>query len=113
MKNVSKPTSSIILAGIQKAMREQKTNPYQIAKASGMPLTTVQRLLEKRINVPLRNVEMLAKALGVTILVAFESKPKAKPGTGRGHGIVKVSVVNRPKMKPTPTKMSNATGGIE
>ena len=31
MRPVSKPTSSTILAGIQKAMREQKTNPYQIA----------------------------------------------------------------------------------
>lgn len=79
MRPVSKPTSSTILAGIQKAMREQKTNPYQIAKASGMPLTTVQRLLEKRINVPLRNVEMLARALGLTIVLAAKvPKPAAK-----------------------------------
>ena len=79
MRPVSKPTSSTILAGIQQAMREQKTNPYQIAKASGMPLTTVQRLLEKRINVPLRNVEMLAKALGLTIVLAAKvPKPAAK-----------------------------------
>src|SRR5271156_5685281 len=102
MKTVSKPTASIILAGIQKAMREQKTNPYQIAKASGMPLTTVQRLLEKKINVPLRNAEMLAKALGITIcLMSSKVFPgKVSPGTGRGHG-VKVMVVKAPKMKPT------------
>jgi hypothetical protein len=86
MKPVPKPTVSVILAGIQAAARKQKTNPYQISKASGMPLTTVQRLLTLKINAPLRNVEMLAKVLGLTIAVAATGKGVVPAGTGRKHG---------------------------
>lgn len=86
MKPIPKPTSSVILAGIQKGAKELKTNPYQVAKASGLPLTTVQRLLTVKLNVPLRNVEMLAKALGLTIGIVPAGKSVVLPSTGRGHG---------------------------
>jgi|HubBroStandDraft_2_1064218.scaffolds.fasta_scaffold140862_4 hypothetical protein len=86
MKPVSKPTTSTILAAIQKAAKDQKTNPYQIAKCSGLPLTTVQRLLTIKINGPLRNVEMLGNALGLEIVVRSTGKSIVMPSTGRGHG---------------------------
>jgi hypothetical protein len=86
MKPVPKPTISTILAGIQAAARQQKTNPYQISKASGIPLTTVHRLLGLKINIPLRNVEMLAKALGLTITIVTTGKGIVSAATGRKHG---------------------------
>ena len=63
------PQSSLILSALRQAVRDQGTNPYRIAKSSGMPLTTVQRLLTVTINVPLRNVETLMKALGLDLLL--------------------------------------------
>ena len=86
MKPITKPTSSAILSEIQGAARKLKTNPYQVAKASGLPLTTVQRLLTIKLNVPLRNVEMLAKALGLMIRLVPNGKSIVLPGTGRKHG---------------------------
>ncbi len=61
------PQISRILANIQEAARRQGANPYRISQSSGMPLTTVQRLLTVSINVPLRNVEMLLVALGLDV----------------------------------------------
>jgi hypothetical protein len=84
--NIKRPTSSRILTAIQAAAREQGTNPYQIAKASGMRLTTVQRLLAKKINTSLRNVEILLAAVGVDFRLVATHRPKAPPATGRGHG---------------------------
>jgi hypothetical protein len=80
---IKKPTNSRILTALQEAAKKQKTNPYQIAKASGMPLTTVQRLLNKKINTPLRNVEMLLAALGTDYRIVADRRPIARPGTGR------------------------------
>jgi hypothetical protein len=75
---IAKPKSSHILSAIQDAMRRLGTNPYQITKSSGLPLTTVQRLLSIKLNVPLRNVEMLAEALGVRFEVVADGKAKVK-----------------------------------
>ncbi len=50
-------TSGISIRNSREAARKQKTNPYQIAKASGMSLTTVQRLLSIPANLPLLNIE--------------------------------------------------------
>ena len=80
------PKTSRILAALQDAARRQRTNPYQIAKSSGLPLTTVQRLLTIKLNVPLRNVEMLMEALGLEIQIVSSGKSVVRPGTGRGHG---------------------------
>jgi hypothetical protein len=70
--------SSRILAAIRESAHQQGTNPYQIAKASGMPLTTIQRLLKVKVHVPLRNVETLLEALGVEVKLVS----KAKKGRG-------------------------------
>ena len=77
--------SSRLLAILQDSARRQGTNPYQITKASGLPLTTVQRLLSIKINLPLRNVEMLMAALGLEIRVT-RGTSATRPATGRGHG---------------------------
>jgi hypothetical protein len=86
MARASSLTTSILLTAIRTAVKKQKTNPYQLAKASGIPLTTVQRLLTIKLNVPLRNVEMLAKALGLMIRLVPNGKSIVLPGTGRKHG---------------------------
>lgn len=78
------PHTSRILAEIQESARRQGTNPYRIASASGMPLTTVQRLLSISINVPMRNVEMLLEALGLEVhVVAKAITAPLAPGRGR------------------------------
>jgi hypothetical protein len=51
-----------------------------------IPLPTVQRLLTIKLNVPLRNVEMLMEALGLNIQIIASGKSVVRPGTGRGHG---------------------------
>jgi hypothetical protein len=83
---IKKPATSRILAALQKAARKQKTNPYQIKKASGMSLTTVQRLLTIPSNLPLLNVEALLDELGIDVRFVPDGKPLARPGTGRRHG---------------------------
>jgi len=81
---ITKP--SRILSAIQDAVRSIGTNPYQIAKSSGMPLTTVQRLLGIKSNVPLRNAELLTDVLGVRFEIVANGKAKVKLATGRKHG---------------------------
>jgi hypothetical protein len=82
---ISSRKNSQILAALQNAARDQDLNPYRIAKMSGMPLTTVQRLLTISYTVPLRNVELLIDALGLDIQVVpreqIKAKPKAKAST--------------------------------
>jgi hypothetical protein len=81
------PQASPILSALRQAMRDQGTNPYQIAKSSGMPLTTVQRLLTVTINVPLRNVETLMKSLGLEPrLVGRRASRDRPPVKGRSDG---------------------------
>lgn len=79
------PHTSRILADIQEAARLQGANPYRLSKSSGMPLTTVQRLLTVPINASMRNVEMLLVALGLDVrAVAKEVRsPRSPPGHGR------------------------------
>jgi hypothetical protein len=79
------PRTSQILAEIQAAARRQGTNPYRIATASGMPLTTVQRLLTVAINVPLRNVEMLLTALGMDVHVVATNATSRRAPAGRAR----------------------------
>jgi hypothetical protein len=61
----ARPATSRILAAIRAHAHRLGTNPYRIARSSGMSLTTVQRLLSIPINVPLRNVEVLMEVLGL------------------------------------------------
>jgi hypothetical protein len=74
------PKSSRLLSVLRDSARQQGLNPYRIAKSSGLPLTTVQRLLTIKLNVPLRNVEMLMEALGLNLQI---SGPRAPAKAGR------------------------------
>jgi hypothetical protein len=71
------PTSRILLA-LRSEARRQGTNPYQIAKASGMALTTVQRLLTRKDSLPLRNVERLIDSLGLVIHLVADTRSHAR-----------------------------------
>ncbi len=71
------PKTSRLLAVLRDSARKQGLNPYRIAKSSGLPLTTVQRLLTIKLNVPLRNVEMLMEALGLNLVVSGPRAPAA------------------------------------
>src|SRR5271156_3254023 len=77
------PKSSRLLSVLRDSARQQGLNPYRIAKSSGLPLTTVQRLLTIKLNVPLRNVEMLMQALGLDLQIIGPRAP-AKPGRPAG-----------------------------
>jgi hypothetical protein len=78
------PKSSRLLSVLRDSARQQGLNPYRIAKSSGLPLTTVQRLLTIKLNVPLRNVEMLMEALGLNLQISGPRKP-AKAGRPAGR----------------------------
>ncbi len=79
------PKTSRLLSVLRDSARQQGLNPYRIAKSSGLPLTTVQRLLTIKLNVPLRNVEMLMEALGLNLQISGPRTP-AKPGRPKGRG---------------------------
>jgi DNA-binding phage protein len=69
-----------LLACIQDEAARRRTNPYQIAKATGLPLRSVQKLLAQKSNPTLKNIEVILDGFGLSILVIEESKPKIKPG---------------------------------
>jgi DNA-binding phage protein len=71
---ISPPKTSHLLSVLRASAQRQGLNPYRIAKSSGLPLTTVQRLLTIKLNVPLRNVEMLMQALGLNLQVVASKK---------------------------------------
>jgi hypothetical protein len=90
------PKTSRLLSVLRDSARKQGLNPYRIAKSSGLPLTTVQRLLTIKLNVPLRNVEMLMEALGLNLQISGPRTPakagrpakaaaKSKPAKRRGR----------------------------
>jgi hypothetical protein len=92
---ITPPKSSRLLSVLRDSARQQGLNPYRIAKSSGLPLTTVQRLLTIKLNVPLRNVEMLMQALGLNVQVSGPRTPaklgrpaakKAKPAKRKAGG---------------------------
>lgn len=81
--------SSRILAAIREEVARQRTNPYQIAKASGMSLTTVQRFLGRTTCLPIQNVESILDDLGLTYRLVSSGRSLVNPGTGRGYGYLR------------------------
>ena len=63
------PASSQFLTAIHGEVKRQGTNSYRLAKISGIPLTTVQRLLVLKTNLPLRNIDILLCALGLDVTI--------------------------------------------
>jgi hypothetical protein len=50
---------------------------YQLAQRSGMPQSTVHRLLHNAENLPLHNVEMLLDVVGVRVRLVPQGKAKS------------------------------------
>jgi transcriptional regulator with XRE-family HTH domain len=75
------------LLGLLRQMADAHgTNAYQIAKASGVTLGSVQNLLAGKAHPTLRNLEAVFAVLGCEIQVVRRGKPSVSPGTGRLHG---------------------------
>ncbi len=72
-----------LLTCIQDEALRRRTNPYQIAKATGLPLRSVQKLLAQKSNPTLKNIEMILDGFGLAILVLEVAKPRIKPGRPR------------------------------
>jgi DNA-binding phage protein len=72
-----------LLACIQDEAMRRRTTPYQIAKATGLPLRSVQKLLAQTTNPTLKNIEMILDGFGLSILVIEVAKPRIKPGRSR------------------------------
>ena len=69
-----------LLHCLQEAAKRHKTNAYQIAKATGLPLRSIQTLLAQRANPTLKNVHAIFDGLGMTIFIQNDHAPKIKPG---------------------------------
>lgn len=80
------PSASIILAALRDSAKRQGLTSYRIALSSGMPLTTVQRLLSIKENLPLRNIETLLKALGLDLNFTSNGSAARSSRKKRPHG---------------------------
>jgi DNA-binding phage protein len=69
-----------LLRSLQDAVAIRRTNAYQIAKATGLPLRSVQKLLAQVRNPTLRNVEVILSGLGLTLYLKVSRKPIIGPG---------------------------------
>ena len=56
-----------LLAAARAAMKEQGTNPYRLAKATGLSVSSVQNLLSERVSPSVRNIELVLHALGFEV----------------------------------------------
>ena len=78
-----------LLAAVRAAMKDQGTNPYQIAKATGLSVGSVQNLLSEKVSPSLHNIEVVLHALGLEVQVVKGGRPLAKPGMGRSPSVGK------------------------
>jgi DNA-binding phage protein len=69
-----------LLRSVQDAAAERRTNAYQIAKATGLPLRSVQKLLRQTHNPTLRNVEVILSGLGLSLYLKSGGLPTINPG---------------------------------
>ncbi len=72
-----------LLSCIQDEAIRRRTNPYQIAKATGLPLRSVQKLLAQKANPTLKNIEVILDGFGLALLLIEVAKPRIKPGRSR------------------------------
>lgn len=92
---ITRPSSSLFLAALRDEVKRQGTNPYQVAKASGLPLTTVQRLLSITGNVPLRNVETLLGVLGLEVRI-ITTRSSASPRSAHRRQNIQTARIGEP-----------------
>lgn len=70
-----------LLRCVHDATKRQKTNPYQIAKATGLRLHSIQKLLRQEANPTLRNVEIILAGYGIVLYMRDTGRSRIKPGT--------------------------------
>jgi DNA-binding phage protein len=68
-----------LLRSVQDAVAQRHTNAYQIAKATGLPLRSVQKLLRQTNNPTLRNVEVILSGLGLSLYLQADGAQTIKP----------------------------------
>jgi DNA-binding phage protein len=68
-----------LLRSVQDAAAERHTNAYQIAKATGLPLRSVQKLLRQIHNPTLRNVEVILSGLGLGLYLKADGTQTIRP----------------------------------
>lgn len=68
-----------LLRCLQDSVKAHETNAYQIAKATGLPLRSVQNLLRQIRNPTLSNVEVILTGLGLQLYVRADRKPTIRP----------------------------------
>lgn len=68
-----------LLRSVQNAAVERRTNAYQIAKATGLPLRSVQKLLRQTQNPTLKNIEVILTGLGLSLYLKADGAPSIKP----------------------------------
>lgn len=69
-----------LLQCIHDATKRHKSNAYQIAKATGLPLRSVQKLLGQQSNPTLRNVETILNGFGMLLFIQDNGHRVIKPG---------------------------------
>jgi hypothetical protein len=69
-----------VITAARAAMNAQNTNPYRIAQASGLPVSSVQNLLMGKISPSVHNIEVILEVLGFEVRVVKVGPPLAKPG---------------------------------
>src|SRR5688572_18925770 len=69
-----------LLRCVHDATKRQKTNPYQIAKATGLRLHSIQKLLRQEANPTLRNVEIILAGMGSCSTCATPGEAASRPG---------------------------------
>jgi DNA-binding phage protein len=68
-----------LLRAVQRETESHRTNAYQIAKATGLPLRSVQNLLRQVQNPTLRNVEVILTAFGLQMYLCKGAAPTIQP----------------------------------
>ena len=68
-----------LLGLVQGETTRHRSNPYQIAKATGLPMRSIQKLLAQSSNPTLRNVEMILHGFGLTLHVDADKPVHIKP----------------------------------
>jgi hypothetical protein len=58
-----------LLHCVREATKRHKSNPYQIAKATGLRLHSIQKLLKQQSNPTLRNIEIILAGYGIVLLM--------------------------------------------
>ena len=78
---MSRPTRiPRLLVAARAAVKEQGTNPYRLAQATGLSTASIRNLLSDKVSPSLRNIELVLHVLGLEVEIVTKGPPTAKPG---------------------------------